>query len=247
MEITENTLRALVREADEQHRDGMATIADDISELHHASRTTIGRSRRELVRTAALAGAVVTIGGAVLPIGGLVPAVAQENDEEKELDDPAIAAFAESVELAAVEAYKAAAASGKVTTKAVSDAAGVFLSHHQEHAVAFASASGGKATGKANPKLLKSLADALSKAGDENAVVKIALDAENAAAATYLFALGALKSEDALKLTASILPIESAHAVTLAQVLGLPPTDRLYLPPFETQEAALLPDTFPLG
>lgn len=242
MEISESTVRALVREADEQHRDGMATIADDIGELHHASRTTIGRSRRELVKTAALTGAIVTIGGTVLPIGRLLPASAQED----ELDDADIAAFAESIELAAVEAYKAAAASGKVKTKAVGDAAGVFLGHHQEHAAAFASATGGKATGAPNPKLVKSLGDALSKAADENAVVQIALDTENAAAATYLFALGALKSEDALKLTASILPIESAHAVTLAQVLGLEPSNKLYLPPFETQERALAPEAFPL-
>ena len=69
---------------------------------------------------------------------------------------------------------------------------------------------------------------------------------ENAASATYLFALGALKDKAALQLTASILPIESAHAVTLARVLGLPISDKAYLPPFETQEAALSPDTFPL-
>lgn len=243
MEISEKTLRTMVRGVDEQHRDGMATMADDIAELHHASRTEIGRSRRDLMRTAAITGAAVTIGSTVLPIGRLLPAFAQE----AVLDDATIAAFAESVELAAVEAYKAAAGSGKVKTTAVGDAARVFLGHHQEHAAAFASASGGKALGKPNPKLLKSLADALSKAPDEKAVVKVAFETENAAAATYMFALGALQSKEALQLTASILPVESAHAVTLAMVLGLPATDKQYLPPFETQEAALSPDAFPLS
>lgn len=243
MEISEAALRAMVRDVDEQHRDGMATMTDDIAHLHALSRTQLGRSRRDLMRTAAVTGAVVTIGTTVLPIGGFLPAGAQE----AKLDDPTIAAFAESIELAAVEAYKAALNSGKITNKAVTDAAGVFIRHHQEHAAAFAGAAATKATHQPNPKLLKGLSDALSKASDEPAVVRIALDTENAAAGTYLFALGALTSKEALQLTASILPVEGAHAVTLAQVLGLAITDKKYLPPFQTQEDALAPEAFPLS
>src|SRR5205085_7812250 len=182
--------------------------------------TRSARSGRDLALTAAVAGAAVTLGSTVLPLNRLVSASAAD------LDDATIAAFAASVEYTAVAAYKAAAASGKVTTPAVGAAAMLFASHHKEHGDAFQSASGGKiAKDATNPKLLKALSDQLTAAKSEKDVVKIAYDTENAAAATYLFALGALQSADALKLTASILPIESAHAVVLAGVLGLPATD----------------------
>jgi hypothetical protein len=234
MELTERELRARLRDVDDVHRDGMTTMPGDVRALH--------ASRRELVKTAAAVGAVVTIGNMVLPLNRLVAANAAD------LDDATIAAFAASVEYTAVAAYKAAAASGKVTTPAVGAAATLFAGHHKEHGDSFQAASGGKiAKDATNPKLLQALSDQLSAAKDEKAVVKIAYDTENAAAATYLFALGALQSADALKLTASILPIESAHAVVLASVLGLPATDQSYLPPFETQKAALEPAKFPLA
>lgn len=234
MELSDKAMRAQLRDIDEIHRDGMATMATDIRELHS--------SRRSLMKTAAMTGAAVTIGSTVLPLGKLVAANAQE------LDDATIAAFAASVEYAAVEAYKAAAASGKVTTPAVGAAATLFLGHHKEHGDAFVAASGGKGVkDKPNAKLLKALGDQLAAAKTEKDVVKIAYDTENAASATYMFALGALQSADALKLTASILPIESAHAVALALVLGLPATDQTYLPPFETKTAALSPTDFPLA
>lgn len=238
MEMTERELRARLRDVDNLHRDGMPRLLPDAQELHAATR----RSRRNLVKTAAVTSAVVTIGSTVLPLNRLVSAAAQD------LDDATIAAFAASVEYTAVAAYKAASASGKVKTPAVGDAATMFLGHHKEHGDAFQAASGGKiAKDATNPKLLQALSGQLNAAKDEKAVVKIAYDTENAAAATYLFALGALQSADALKLTASILPIESAHAVVLAGVLGLPATDATYLPPFETKQAALSPTDYPLA
>ncbi len=240
MELTERELHAQLRDVDDLHREGMPTMATDLRDVHAETRST--RSRRDLVTTAAIAGAAVTIGSTVLPLNRLVSANAQM------LDDATIAAFAASVEYTAVAAYKAAAGSGKVTTPAVGAAAMLFLGHHKEHGDAFQSASGGKiAKDTTNPKLLKALSDQLTAAKTEKDVLKIAYDTENAAAATYLFALGALQSADALKLTASILPIESAHAVVLAGVLGLPATDQTYLPPFETQKAALSPTAFPLA
>ncbi len=161
------------------------------------------------------------------------------------LDDGAIAAFAESVELAAVAAYTAAAKSGLVTTKAVLDAATAFAGHHQEHAAAFGAAAGAAATKKANPKLLEAVGAQLAAAKDEMAILEIAYGLENAAAATYLFALGALTSKGALQLTASILPVEAQHAVVLGTVLGKKATD--IFPSFETQSAAVDPSKFPVA
>ena len=241
MEISERQLRGLVRDVDEQHREGMSTMASDIAELHAETRrfrAATVQPRRDFLRKAAIGAGALTIGSTALTFRSLLPVGAAE------LTDADIAAFAESVELAAVEAYKAAAGSGKLQP-AVVEVGTTFAGHHTEHAKAFAGASGGKATGRPNPKLLSAVGDQLKGAADQAAILTIAYDLENAAASTYLFALGALKSEAALTLTASILPVESQHAVALGSALGKPATE--YVPSFETQDKAINPAEFPIA
>jgi rubrerythrin len=239
MEISEREIRQLTTDVDEQHRDGMVTMADDLRELHAETRALRATaSRRDLFRKAGVGAGVLTIGSVVMPFSKLLPVAAQE------LTDGDIAAFAESVELAAVEAYKAAAGSGKLAAPIV-EAGTMFAGHHQEHAQAFGGAAGDKATGKPNATLLQAVGDQLEGAQDQTAILQIAYDLENGAAATYLFALGALTSEAALKLAASILPVESQHAVVLGSVLGKPATE--FVPSFENQDKALDPAKFPVA
>lgn len=246
MEISEHALRAMVREVDDQHHDGLHSMQSDVRELHAEMRHLRGDSRRGFLTKAGVGAAAITIGSTVLPFSKLISPVAAQ-----ELTDGDIAAFAESVELAAVEAYKAAAGSGKVKTKAVGEAAGLFATHHQAHAEAFGGASGGMAKGKPNAKLLEVVGGQLQSAADEKAVIQIAYDLENGAAATYLFALGALKSQAALSLTASILPVESQHAVVLGSVLGKSGKDLFPAGgennAFQTKEGALDPAQFPVA
>jgi rubrerythrin len=164
-------------------------------------------------------------------------------------DDAAIAAFAQSVELAATTAYAAAAKSGIIKTKAILDAAIAFSGHHAQHADAFGAAAGAAASGKANQKLLDALTPSLKAATTELAIVKFAYDLEQAAAATYLYALGALTSQAALQLTASILPVEAQHAVVLGQVLGtaLPKGADEFLPPFQNDTGFIDPAKYPIA
>jgi len=220
-QISEAELGQLVAEVDDQHHSGMATLEDDLAELVHGEgRHSMGASRRRFLKGVGLGGLVLTIGQAVVPVSSLLsPAFGQAAAAPK-LTDEQIAAFAESLELAAVAAYQQAAA--KITTPAVASAANTFAGHHGQHATAFASLAKGTATGKPNPNLLQTIAGELHDAPDEKVTLKIAYDMENAAASTYLYALGILTGTGALQLTASILPVESQHAVVLGQVLGLP-------------------------
>lgn len=238
MEISERQLRLMANDVDEQHRDGMASMQANIAELHAETRSFRATDRRSFLRKAGLGAGALTIGSSVLSFSNLLPAGAQE------LTDGDIAAFAESVELAAVEAYKAAAGSGKLQA-AVVEVGTMFAGHHQEHAGAFAGASGGKAKGKPNAKLLTAVGDQLKGAADQAAILTIAYDLEEAAAATYLFALGALKTPAALQLSASILPVESQHAVVLGSALGKPATE--YVPSFQTSDKAVDPAKFPVA
>ncbi len=243
MDISEQALRVLVAQADEQHRAGMESLPNDIRALHGETRRlrpvlSRGTDQRRLLRTAGIGTAAVVIGSQLLPIAGFLP-------RAMAADDAGIAAFAQSVELTAVAAYTAAASSGLITTKAVLAAATAFAGHHTEHAAAFGAAAGKSATNKLNKILLDALSPSLGAATTENDVLKIAYDLENAAAATYLFALGALTTQAALQLTASILPIEAQHAVVLGQVIGADAATML--PPFETETAFVDPAKFPVG
>jgi rubrerythrin len=241
MEISERELAERAAAVDERHRDGMATMASDIAELHAETR----RFRRDFLRTAGIGAGALVIGGTVLPFTRLLPTpAAAQAPVAAALTDVDLAVFAESVELAAVEAYRAAATTGKLQP-AVAQVGTTFAGHHAEHAKAFAAYAGDKATGKANPALLQAITGQLHAAPDQKAILQIAFDIENAAAATYLFALGAMKDAAALQLTATILPVEAQHATVLGQAIGLS-ADKI-LPTLQTQTAKIDPAKFPVA
>jgi hypothetical protein len=204
-------------------------------------------SRRTLLRRALTGGAVVTIGSAVVPVAGLFePAAAQT--AEKKLTEPELAAFAEAVELAAAAAYDQAA--GRLGA-ALQQAVAGFGGHHREHAGRFAAAAADKSTGAANPHLTQLLSDQLRDAPNEQAVAKVLFDVESALAGTHLYALGQSSSPASLQLTASVLPVEAAHAARLGLATNLPiaPTKEAAqapatVPPFETEDKRLDPTTY---
>jgi rubrerythrin len=157
--------------------------------------------------------------------------------------DAGIEAFAQSVELALVQAYQELAGTGKVTTPAAVDATTTFVAHHQQHAQALGDAAGSGAASGPNAKLVRRWRTQVQNARDENAALETILAFENQAASTYLFVVGALEATAALALAASILPVESEHAVVLAQLLGR--TGPETFPTFQTQDQALEPDQYP--
>jgi len=249
MEISERSLRHMVREVDDRHREGMKTIRDEVAALHSGAVTRVGgSSRRRFLRDAG-AGLAVVIGSTVVPFGALVgSAGAQTAAPAKPLTDPQIAQFAESVELAVVAAYTQVLASGKLTTPAVIAAATLFKSHHMDHAQVFGAFAGDTATAKANPGVLQAVSDEVSEAYDQPSMLGVAFSTENAAAATYLYAIGLLSTVEALAACASIMPVEAQHATLLGYVLGMDAdTATDYVPPFQAPDEALMPSAFPVA
>ncbi|MEO5679870.1 MAG: ferritin-like domain-containing protein [Acidimicrobiales bacterium] len=239
-----------VAENDEQHHESMRTFPSDVRELHAETRKALGgASRRDFLIRSALASTVLTFGSQILPMGSLFSGVAGAAEV---LTDADIAAFAASLEYAAVAAYGAAAGSGKVTTPDVAAAAASFAAQHKTHGDAFAAAANGKiAKDSPNKTVLTALSTQLSQAADELDVVKLAFQVENAAAATYQFALGALEGVSYQQLTASILPIEAGHAAVLGQILFMGDTKadtaKTWLPPFQTEAGFVDPAKNPVA
>ncbi len=94
-------------------------LATDVDELHRANMKTFADETRELHR-------------------GLY----RPRRLRAGLDDQSIAGYAQSVELAAVAAYTAAA---PVLSAATLPVAQLFMMHHTQHAAAFGSVAGSKA------------------------------------------------------------------------------------------------------
>ena len=152
-------------------------------------------------------------------------------------------AFAQSLELAAVQAYGVALASTLLSDK-VAEVARAFQSHHLDHAQSFAGMAGKAATGVANQSLLAKFGPVLQAARTEADLVTATLAVETAAAATYTAGLAQLIGTNPAALVASIQPIEARHAAVLGEALQLPVED--YTPLIETTAAALTIDQYPI-
>ncbi len=239
MEISERNLTRMTEEIEDLHREGMETMDADIAELHSGEgRRLMESSRRKFVKGVGMGGVALTIGAATIPLTSLWNSAYAATSM-----DVGIAKFAESVELAAVAAYGVAAKTGKVKGAGLKTAVS-FAKQHADHAKAFGGFAGDTKKAVANPKLVAALGPEIQKAKTEIDIVKIAYTVENAAAETYLYAIGALTDKSALALTATILPVESQHAAVWANVLG--ESIKTYIPSFLTDTMALKPTAYPI-
>jgi hypothetical protein len=123
----------------------------------------------------------------------------------------------QSVELAAVAAYTAAA---PVLSAGTLPVAQLFMKHHQQHADAFGAVAGSKAVTAPNKTLIAAVTPALQKITDEMGALEFAFMLEGQAAYTYAAALTLLQDPAYAAATATILPIEAQHQVVLGLALG---------------------------
>lgn len=143
-------------------------------------------------------------------------------------DDLTVGAFAASLEVLAVNTYTAALTAAKANKLgAVPPAVATFVqtaqSHHQSALDAWnkvLQGAGKPEVTKPPADLEKKVNDAFGKVTDVTGAGELALMLEQIAAATYLDAIPKLTSKDAIKLAASIQPIDMQHAAILLFVLG---------------------------
>ena len=152
------------------------------------------------------------------------------------LDDQSIAGYAQSIELAAVAAYTAAA---PLLTAATLPVAELFMSHHQQHADAFGAVAGASAVSEPNAALIAAVSPSLAALTDEMGALEFAFGLEGQAAYTYAAALTLLQDPAYAAATSTILPIEAQHQVVLGLALGKDVTDVF---PTGAFEAAALGD-----
>lgn len=243
MQISARALRQMASDVDDMHHEAMHDFREQAAEAHLGAAR---RSRRSFLRTAGAAsagGALLTAGAGLGPLGRLAGRAGAQG-----LTDTVIAGYAQSVELAAVAAYTAAAPALRGDVLAVAQ---LFLGHHQDHADAFGAVAGDDARPEPNEKLvaavtptLTSVADAVAAGTDVTTdVLRFAKTVENQAAYTYAAALTLLSDPAYAAATSTILPIEAQHATVLALALGEGPDE--WFPTGAFESAALGDGTDP--
>ncbi|QMU73826.1 ferritin-like domain-containing protein [Streptacidiphilus sp. P02-A3a] len=162
--------------------------------------------------------------------------------------DLRVVALATALENQAVGAYAAALAAakaGKLGTvpAAVGTFATTAMAQHADHAKAWNAVL----TGAGKPAITgvplsnqPATLTALGGATSAGAVAQLALDLENQAAQTYLFATYNVSSAGGIATAASIAPVEAMHAAILNFVLGQYPVPDDFLPTDKAASPALL-------
>ena len=243
MEISAKELRQMASDVDDMHHEAMRTFKEEAAELHLS---TVRSGRRSFMKKAGIAGA----GGALLTATGGFTTITRFSGlaAAQELTDTVIAGYAQSIELAAVAAYEAAAPklSGDVLAVAT-----LFAGHHQEHADAFGAVAGDDARPEPNPKLVEAVtptleAVAAAEPSEEltTQILQFAKGVENQAAYTYAAALTLLTDPAYAAATSTILPIEAQHGTVISLALGEEAED--WFPTGAFESAALGDGTDPL-
>jgi hypothetical protein len=162
--------------------------------------------------------------------------------------DVRVAALAASLENLAVSTYASAlsaATAGKLgkVPSAVATFVETAMAQHKDHAAAWnaiVTSGGYKSITAPNAAIAVSVKAAFAKVTDIAGVAKLALTLEDAAAATYLEAVGVLSGKQAIETAATIQPVEMQHASILHFVLGQYPVPVAFS---TTAGAATLSDT----
>ena len=238
MQISAKELRQMASDVDDMHHDAMRDFKEEAAELHLDADPSVpaaaflqrGRPRRRRRRAAHRRRRP----RARSPASAASP-------RPRASPTPSIAGYAQSVELAAVAAYTAAAPALTGDTLAVAQ---LFLGHHQEHADAFGAVAGDDARPEANPKLVAAVTPTLEAVDgrgrrpartltDRRARVRPRRSRTRRPTPTPPPS-PLLQDPAYAAATSTILPIEAQHATVLAVALGKGPDDLFPTGAFES-------------
>jgi hypothetical protein len=250
--VSESSLTAMTRELDDAHRSAYpamrAQAAGVVEELRDAGATAVGQrvGRRGFLLGAG--GIAATLALAACSSSSSNSAGASKSPTagagssgsamaSPYTGDLKVVALATALENQAVGAYQAAltaAQAGKLGTvpPAVATFVTTAMSQHQDHAKAWNAVLTGAGVPAITDVPLSNqpaTLQALGAATSVGAVAKLALELENQAAETYLFAAGNVSSAGGIATAASIAPVEAMHAAVLNFVLGNYPVPDAFL------------------
>ncbi|MFE3875790.1 ferritin-like domain-containing protein [Kitasatospora sp. NPDC059146] len=258
--IGEAELARLTRDMDEAHRATLPVMRESARELAEQIRVT---GQAELARRRFLLGAGGVAAALTLAAcssskdvkdpapsspAGTMPGSASASASGRYTGDLQVVALATALENQAVGAYQAtldAAKAGKLGTvpPAVATFVTTAMAQHADHAKAWNAVLTGAGLPAITDVPLSNQPEtlaALGKAASVGDVAKLALDLEDQAAQTYLFATYNVTSPAGIATAASIAPVEAMHAAVLNYVLGQYPVPDDFLPTDKAASPTLL-------
>ncbi|MEE4545143.1 ferritin-like domain-containing protein [Streptomyces sp. V4-01] len=267
--ISEDQLSRLTRDLETAHRDTLPAMRANAADLAEDIRSGQGDARDRAQhpdRRRLLLGAGGLAAGLVLAACsndgksnsasstkgvGAAPsssASASASSTGQYTGDLQVVALAVALENQAVGAYQAtlnAAKAGKLGTvpPAVATFVTTAMAQHADHAKAWNSvltAAGKPAIHNVPLSNQPATLAALGKAKNYTDVAKLALQLEDQAAQTYLFATSNVKAAAGIATAASIAPVEAMHAAILHFILGQYPVPDDFLPTDKAASPALL-------
>ncbi|SHN34948.1 ferritin-like domain-containing protein [Actinacidiphila paucisporea] len=265
MPISEDQLARLTRDMETAHRDTLPAMRAGAVDLAADIRDTRGGPqgaprdpgrRRFLTGTGGLAAAMALAAcsssdkqGSGSPSKGAGAAPSPSGSaKSRYTGDLKVVALAVALENQAVGAYQAALAAakaGKLGTvpPAVATFVTTAMAQHSDHAKAWNSVLTGAGVPAIHDVPLSNqpaTLAALGKATTVTDVAKLALQLEDQAAQTYLFATYNVSAAAGVATAASIAPVEAMHAAILHFVLGQYPVPDDFLPVDKAADPALL-------
>jgi hypothetical protein len=252
--VTEHELRALTEDLDDAHHESLPTMRESLAAWDLDGSDDEGGFVRLVRGTASrrgfLLGTGAFLGGAALVAAGAgqtaVALASTPNGRstlapgaKKLTGDLAVVALAASLENLAVATYQSgiqAAQAGHLgaVPPAIVTFATTAQSQHRDHAAAWnavlTAAHKPKITG-VDLTVKNSVIDpAFAQVTDVTGLATLALQLENVAAATYLAAIGVVKSPAGVETAATIEPVEEQHGAILNFVLGQYPVPNSFTP-----------------
>ncbi len=265
--ISEEQLTRLTRDMETAHRDtlpamraGAVDLAEELRDRRPDGDGPAGPARRRFLLGAGGAAAALalaacssdkknTSASSTKGVGAAsTSASASGTGSGKYTGDFQVVALAVALENQAVGAYRTtltAAKAGKLGTvpPAVATFVAAAMAQHADHAKAWNAVL----TGAGKPAITnvpltnqQATAAALGRATSYTDVARLALQLENQAAQTYLFATYNVKSPAGIQTAATIAPVEAQHAAILNFVLGQYPVPDDFLPTTKAASPALL-------
>jgi hypothetical protein len=251
LSISERELVAMTSDLEDAHADTLPRLRESLEGWRRsASEEATGFSRRSFLARAGLvtAGGVAfaTVAGVGGAGAGTIPRLTRSAGATRSASaaslDVKVAALAASLENLAVATYSAglkAATAGKLGSvpPAVAKFVTTAMGQHVDHAAAWNAiivASGYQKISAPNATIQPSINATFAKVTDVAGLAKLALSLEEAAAATYLEAVGVVAQQNSIETAATIHPVEMQHVAILNFVLGSYPVPQ----PFATTTAA---------
>ena len=234
MQISERELTVLTEELEDIHHETLPRMHEAVAEWSEKLASVQASRRRFLLGAGAIAGGAVVLAACgsdddspAASGSGSSDTTAMSGGLEGDLK---VAALAAALENLAVNTYQAgldAATGGKLgaVPPAVATFAQTVQQQHKDHAAAWnavLTGAGKDAVTGVDLTVQKAVVEpGFAKVKNVVDLAKFALGLEDVAASTYLNGIqNAIESKDAIKVAASIQPVEMQHAAVLRFVLG---------------------------